>query len=40
MKLVIKPEFDLFKEFEKRLDALIAQVNNKLLTYDEYDYYN
>jgi len=36
----VKPEPILFKEFEKRINALIAQVNNKLLTYDEYDYYN
>lgn len=32
------PDEELFKEFETRLDKLILQVQNKLLTYNLYDY--
>ena len=35
----VYPDLDLFKEFEKRLDQLIIQVQNKLLTYQKYDHY-
>jgi predicted phage-related endonuclease len=31
------PDLELFKEFERRLDQLIIQVQNKLLTYEKYD---
>jgi putative phage-type endonuclease len=34
----IYPDLELFKEFEKRLDLLIPQVQNKLLTYTKYRY--
>ncbi len=32
------PDVELFKEFEIRLDKLILQIQNKLLTYNLYDY--
>jgi putative phage-type endonuclease len=34
----VYPDLELFIEFERRLDALIIQVQNKLLTYSKYDY--
>jgi putative phage-type endonuclease len=36
----VYPDLELFKEFEKRLDLLIIQVQNKLSTYHKYDYIN
>jgi putative phage-type endonuclease len=34
----VVPDLELFKEFERRLDALIIQVQNKLNVYNNYDY--
>jgi putative phage-type endonuclease len=34
----VYPDLELFKEFEKRLDALIIHVQNKLLTYNKYNF--
>ncbi len=35
----VYPDLELFKEYGKRLDTLILQVQNKLLTYQKYDIY-
>ena len=35
----VYPDLKLFEEFEKRLDVLIIQVQNKLNLYKTYDYY-
>jgi len=34
----VYPDLELFKEFERRLDILIEQVQNKLINYHKYDY--
>lgn len=34
----VLPDLELFKEFEKRLDVLIIQVQNKLSLYNKYDH--
>jgi putative phage-type endonuclease len=34
----VKPDLELFKEFEARLDKLIEQVKSKLTIYEQYDY--
>jgi predicted phage-related endonuclease len=36
----VYPDTELFTEFEKRLDALIIAVKNKLELYHKYDYLN
>ena len=36
----VYPDYDLFKEFELRLDKLIIQVKEKIKTYNKYDYNN
>jgi putative phage-type endonuclease len=36
----VYPDLELFAEFEKRLDLLIIQVQNKLSLYKSYDYLN
>ena len=36
----IYPDLKLHAEFERRLDVLIKQVEQKLLTYEKYDYQN
>lgn len=35
----VLPDEELFKEYEKRLDILILQVNEQLNNYQKYDYY-
>lgn len=35
----VKPDKALFLEFQKRLNVLIQQVNQKIETYNKYDYY-
>ena len=34
----VLPDEELFKEYEKRLDILIEQVNKQLINYNQYDY--
>ena len=34
----VYPDLELFKEYEKRLDILIEQVNEQLINYNQYDY--
>lgn len=34
----VYPDLELFKEFEKRLDVVIIQVQNKIEKYNKYDY--
>jgi putative phage-type endonuclease len=36
--ITVYPDPELFKEFERRLDALIIHVQTKLLTYHKYDH--
>jgi putative phage-type endonuclease len=36
----VKPDIDLFLEFEKRLDLLKAHLQNKLLVYKQYQFLN
>lgn len=34
----VYPDYELFKEFETRLEKLITQVENKIITYNKYEY--